>query len=103
MAFSKSFPRTVKTSAYPKWEEVTISDDEEKEVEQKCRHENIKIMLDCIEDAKNIIEKRLLKRYQTDLINIAIALFEKRASHAVFWKESKAKERFDKLFQSVKK
>ena len=28
--------------------------------------------------------------------NLAIALFEKRASHQVFWKESKAKEKFDK-------
>ena len=26
---------------------------------------------------------------------IAIALFEKKSSHVVFWKESKAKEKFD--------
>ena len=28
----------------------------------------------------------------------AISLFEKRASHVVYWKESKAKEKFDEMF-----
>jgi len=39
-----------------------------------------------------------LKDYQTDLIHIAISLFEKRASHSIYWKESKAKEKFDGMF-----
>ena len=97
MVFSKSFPRTVKGSNYPRWEEVSISDEQEREVEQEARHENVRLMKQCIEDAKQIIEDKDLKKYQTDLINISIALFEKRASHSVFWKESKAKEKFDKL------
>ena len=36
-----------------------------------------------------------MKEYQTDIINMAISLFEKRASHSVYWKESKAKDKFD--------
>ncbi len=98
MPFSKSFPRTIKGSNYPRWEEVFISDEEESKEEQKCRIENIRLIKECVEDAKKIFEEKGLKRYQTDLIRTAIALFEKRASHSVYWKESKAKEKFDKLF-----
>ena len=97
MPFSKSFPRTVKGSNYPKWEEVFISEEEAQE-EQKCRIENIRLMKECVEDAKKIFEEKNLKHYQTDLIRMSIALFEKRASHSVYWKERKAKEKFDELF-----
>jgi hypothetical protein len=100
MAFSKSFPRTIKGSNYPRWEEIFISEQEEAEEEQKCRIENIRLIKECIEDAKKIFEERNLKRFQTDLIRMSIALFEKRASHSVYWKESKAKEKFDKLFSN---
>ncbi|MEK6949283.1 MAG: hypothetical protein AABX34_03610 [Nanoarchaeota archaeon] len=98
MPFSKSFPKTSKTSAYPQWEEVFLTEAEEKEVDQKSRAENINLFRECIEDAKSIMKERGLKDYQTDLTHIAIALFEKRASHIVYWKESKAKEKFDEMF-----
>lgn len=95
MPFSKSFPRTTEGSNYPKWEEVSISDEEERLEEQKAREENLNLMKECIEDAKNIAQEKQLKPFQTDLVNIAIALFEKRASHSVYWKERKAKDKFD--------
>ena len=98
MPFSKSFPKQSKTSSYPQWEEITLTDAEEKLEEAKARNENIKLMKDCIDDAKAIMQEKGLKDYQTDIINMAIALFEKRASHSVYWKESKAKERFDEMF-----
>jgi len=98
MGFSKRFPRTVKGQAYPEWEEIFITEEEEKQEEQKSRKENIRLMNECIEDAKKVIKDGNLKPYQTDLINIALALFEKRASHTIYWKEEKAKEKFDKLF-----
>jgi hypothetical protein len=98
MPFSKTFPRTIKGSNYPRWEEVFISDEEETQEEQKCRIENIRLMKECVEDSKKIFEEKDLKRYQTDLIRTAVALFEKRASHSVYWKESKAKEKFDDMF-----
>ena len=47
---------------------------------------------------KKIMQEKSLKSYQTDLIHIAISLFEKRASHSIYWKESKAKEKFDGMF-----
>ncbi len=95
MPFSKSYPKTTDKSVYPKWEEVFLSEEEEKEQEKLCRKENLRLMQECIEDAKKIMTARGLKDYQTDVINIAISLFEKRASHQVFWKETKAKEKFD--------
>jgi len=98
MPFSKSFPRVTDKSVYPVWEEIFLSDEEEQLEEQKCKEENIRLMKECIDDAKKIIEEKNLKQYQTDIIKIAISLFEKRASHSVYWKESKAKEKFDEKF-----
>jgi len=98
MPFSKSFPKQSKTSSYPQWEEITLTTEEEKAEEQRCRQENIKLIKECIDDAKALMHDKSLKDYQTDLVNIAIALFEKRASHSVYWKESKAKEKFDEMF-----
>ena len=98
MSFSKSFPKQSKTSSYPQWEEISLTDAEEKEQEAVSRAENIVLFKECIEDAKSIMKDKGLKDYQTDLIHIAISLFEKRASHTIYWKESKAKEKFDEMF-----
>lgn len=95
--YSKSFPKTVEGSTYPKWEEVSLDDSEEKVVEIACKEENIKLMKECVDDARKVFSEKGLKDYQTDVVNMAIALFEKRASHSIYWKESKAKEKFDKL------
>jgi len=95
MPFSKNFPRTIEGSNYPRWEEVFLNEEEERKVEQKCREENITLMKECIEDAKKLMVEKEMKNYQSDLISLAISLFEKRASHEVYWKESKTKEKFD--------
>ena len=98
MPFSKSFPKQSKTSNYPQWEEITLTEEEEREVEQKAKEENIRLFKECIEEAKSIIQEKGLKDCQTDLIHITIALFEKRASHEIYWKENKAKQTFDEMF-----
>ena len=97
MAFSKSFPRTTDKSTYPMWEEVFLTDEEEQEEEKKCREENIELMKECIDDAKALIETKGFKGFKEDILKVAVSLFEKRASHFVYWKEKKAKEKFDKL------
>jgi len=97
MAFSKTFPKSSDKSVYPKWVEIFLTEAEEKEQESLCRIENVRLMRECINDAKKIIKEKNLREYQTDVINMAIALFEKRASHAIYWKESKAKEKFDSM------
>lgn len=99
MGFSKSFPRNIEGSNYPRWEEVSITDEEEKQEEERARQENISLMKQCINDAKAILAEMDMKEYQTDAVNMAISMFEKRASHSVYWKESKAKEKFDKAFE----
>ncbi|MBS3131763.1 hypothetical protein J4212_04995 [Candidatus Woesearchaeota archaeon] len=99
MAFSKSFPRASKTSPYAQWEEISLTAEEEKAAEKECKEENLRQMKECIEDAKLIMKEKGLKDYQTDLIHMAISLFEKRASHSIYWKESKAKEKFDEKFK----
>ncbi|MBI4439770.1 hypothetical protein HY638_02255 [Candidatus Woesearchaeota archaeon] len=81
---------------YPKWEDVALTEEEEREVEKLCRVENIRLMKECIEDAKHIIDAMELKRFQTNLVEVGIALFEKRASHSVYWKENRAKDKFSK-------
>lgn len=98
MAFSKKFPREVDGSNYPKWEEIFLTEEEEKEQEHRCRQENLKLMKECMDDAKLIMEDKGMKEYQSDLISLAISLFEKRVSHSVYWKENKCKEKFDALF-----
>jgi len=97
MGFSKTFPKTIAGSNYPVWEEVFLSEEEETEEEKKCRFENIKLMKECIADAEQILKDSKLKDFQTNVIDMAISLFEKRASHSVYWKESRAKEKFDQL------
>jgi hypothetical protein len=96
MAFSKSFPKTSKTSSYPQWEEISLTEEEEKSSEQLSRIENIKIFKQCIDDAKSIVIEKGLNESDAGIINVARALFEKRSSHEIYWKENKAKEKFDK-------
>ena len=77
MAFSARFPRTTDKSMYPKWEEIYLSENEELELDELARKENIKLMRECIRDAKKIVLDEKLKDFQTDIIHIAISLFEK--------------------------
>ncbi len=100
MVFYKSFPRESPKGGYPKWEEIALNDAEEKEQEAIARRENIEVLKQCIEDSKAIMREKNLKPFQNDMMNVAIALFEKRASHSVYFKENKAKEKFDIKFPS---
>lgn len=97
MVFSKNYPKTSDKSVYPKWIEISLTEQEELEAEKECRIENVKIMNECIEDAKIIIKEQKLFENQNHVTRIANALFDKRASHAVFFKENKTKEKFDEL------
>ncbi|PIN76580.1 hypothetical protein COV17_01885 [Candidatus Woesearchaeota archaeon CG10_big_fil_rev_8_21_14_0_10_36_11] len=98
MVFSKTFPRTAKDSSYPTWEEVYLTEDEEKDVEEKCKREHFVILDECLRDAKAVAIKNAINT-EENVTQLAIALFEKRASHSIFWKENKAKEKFDRMFK----
>lgn len=93
MGFKKSFRQTSDKSAYPKWVEVELNDEEEKEAAKTARQKNVKIMMQSIEDAKLVAQEKDLD--SPAITEIARSLFDKRASHTVFHKERKAREKFD--------
>jgi len=95
MSFYKSFPKRTEKTIYPRWEEISLSAEEEKLIEQKAALENVELMKQSIDEAMKIFEEKNLKKYQTDMIRLAIALFEKKASHNVYHKERKAKDKFN--------
>jgi hypothetical protein len=98
MAFSKSFPRTVGTSSYPIWEEIFLTEDEEREIEEISKKENVELMQSCFDDAKKIIIEKSNNESSGDIVSVAISLFNKLASHSVYHKENKTKEKFDEKF-----
>ena len=94
MAFTKSFPRTLPGSSFPIWEEVELTAEEEREVEERCRRENFHLLDGCLQEAKALAIQHRMN--QEDIVaRLAVALFEKQASHSIFWKEHRAKEKFD--------
>ena len=95
MPFSKTFPKTVPGSNYPQWEEVTLTAEEEQQSREECSQENFQLMDECLKEAKVLAIKHSINTDE-NVARIAIALFEKRASHEIYWKESKAKDKFDK-------
>lgn len=98
MVFSKTFPKTVPGSNYPSWEEVFLTEEEERLVEEKCRQNNFLLMNECLQEAKVLAIKNGVND-DHNVMGLAVALFDKRASHVVFWKESAAKEKFEKVNQ----
>jgi hypothetical protein len=94
MGFKKSFRQTSDKSAYPKWVEVELTEDEEKEAAKKARQKNVKIMMQCVDDARLVADEKDLDSPAVQ--EIAKSLFDKRASHTVFHKERRAREKFDK-------
>jgi hypothetical protein len=98
MPFSKTFPKKDPGSSYPIWEEIYLTQQEELEAEQECHKDNFRLLDQALNEAKIMAIKHGLNSDE-NRIQLAIALFEKKASHAIFWKENKAKEKFDKLFK----
>jgi len=96
MVFVKSFPKRGESRAYPEWVDVALTDGEERAVEQKAREENIRLFKECLDDAREVIREKQLKPFDDNLIEITKTLFDKRASHAVFWKENACRDKFEK-------
>ncbi|MBN1544758.1 hypothetical protein JW898_04840 [Candidatus Woesearchaeota archaeon] len=102
MVFSKNFAREVEGSNFPKWEEIFLSAQEEREREQVARQENLFLMRQCIADARNVLKDEHMMDMQSHVLSVAMSLFKKRASHAVFYKEEKCKEKFLKYWGKFK-
>jgi len=103
MVFSKTFPREIEGSNYPKWEEIFLSAQEEREREQVARQENLFLMRQCLADARNILKDEKMMDMQSHVLSLANSLFKKRASHAVHYKEEKCKDKFLRYWGKFKK
>lgn len=97
MVFAKRFPKDVPGSRFAEWVEVELSDAEEARVEADARSEHIRLMRECVKDAQQILSDEQLKDYQTNLVRVAVSLFDKRASHVVWHKEEAARNKFEKI------
>ena len=95
MAFYKRFPKHTEGSVYPKWVEVTLSEEEERSVEKNARDEQVKLFKECVEDAEKLASGRNMKLDQAEIISIASEFFDKRASHVVYLKENRCRAKFD--------
>jgi len=91
MTFAKRFPKDRKGSPFASWEEVELSPEEERDVEELHRQESVRIMRECIADSQKISAD-----LKTDVTAIAVALFNLRASHVVYRKEDRAKQKMEK-------
>ncbi len=96
MAFYKRFPKHTEGSVYPKWVEITLSEDEERDVEQKAREEQAGLFKECLDDAEKLASERNMKLSHADIISIASEFFDKRASHVVYLKEKASRKKFDR-------
>ncbi|HLC51954.1 MAG TPA: hypothetical protein VJI98_01785 [Candidatus Nanoarchaeia archaeon] len=98
MPFSKTFPKKDPNSSYPIWEEIYLTKEDEQQAEDLCSKENFRLLDQALNEAKIIAIKHGLNTDE-NRIKLAVALFEKKASHSIFWKENKAKEKFDQIFK----
>jgi hypothetical protein len=102
MVFSKSYPRELNTGS-TRWEEMFLTAQEEREREQVARQENLFLIRQCIADARNVLKDEKMMDMQSHVLSMAMTLFKKRASHAVFYKEEKCKEKFLKYWGKFNK
>ena len=101
MVFSKSFPRETNDGS-TKWEEMFFTAQEEREREQVARQENLFLIRQCVADARNVLKDEKMMDMQSHVLSVAMTLFKKRSSHAVFYKEEKCKEKFLKYWGKFK-
>lgn len=88
--FIRRIPKTVKGSPYPNWVEVKLTEEEAANIMMEAKEQHKTIFKFCIEDAKQILEETNIYKLEDapiiaeNIIQVAVALFDKRASHVVF-------------------
>ena len=93
----KPFPRQ---TSQPTWEEVKLSNEEEHETEKQARFNHKKIMDVALEDSRELAIKHGVNT-ESAVAQMAIAFFEKRSSHVVYWKERKAHSKFEEKNKKI--
>ncbi|MCF7861294.1 hypothetical protein K9M79_03525 [Candidatus Woesearchaeota archaeon] len=93
MTYIKSFPRTKDSTTH--WVDIKLDDKEEQKVSAIHRNLNKNLYQQCLKDAAVILEKSEMKEFQTNIVQIATALFNKRSSHLVYSKDSYCREKLE--------
>ena len=81
------------------WRDVSITPEQEEEVKAETRTLHNALMVQCINDAKEVVRKSFPGGDVSQVLytTIATELFRLRASHSQFAREKKAKEVFDEM------
>ena len=95
MAFTKCFPRERPATA---WQEVVLTPQEEQQIEAVAYSQNIHLLERCLLDTLELVRTCGLREQGivvdfSGLCQLSVALFEKSASHVVFFKERACKEK----------
>lgn len=75
---------------------MELTAQEERETEQVCRQENLYLLRQCLADARNIMKDEKLMDMQNHTIQMAIALFEKRAENIAEHKQQKIQQKIQR-------
>jgi hypothetical protein len=102
VVYSRSYPRQDESGA-PRWVEIFLSAQEEREREQIARQENLYLVRQCLSDARNVIKSEQLMDMQSHVLSIALALFKTRAQHASEYKDELCRQKFEKYWGSLAK
>ena len=79
------------------WKDISLSIEEEVEVESSEWNLHDTIMRECLTDATKILRSKEVEVTPMTTINLAVALFDKRASHVQYGREAKAREKFETM------
>ena len=92
--YVKSFP-----DGSGSWVPTYLNDEQEEEVKAKSREEHNALMIQCINDAKEVIRRAFPGGDVSQVLytTIAVALFDKQVSHLQYHRERLAKEVFDEM------
>lgn len=101
MSLAKRFPTEVNkeiTTKETRWEEYNLTQKEEKLIHNQSVARHKALFAECFSLASKIIEDEGAKPYQTSLVNVAIALFNKHARHEHFMQEEFLRLKHEKKY-----
>jgi len=92
MTYSKSF------NIKGVWKRGVLHNEEEKRIERETKRIHDELLADCIDRATAILDEKFKDYDRKDVINIALALFDKSASHVVFHKDEVIREALERYW-----
>ena len=103
MPFSKSFPRTIKGSNYPRWEEIFISEQEESEEEQILSSPARELDIFAREEMLKQLRTPGIEAFATSIAEQQKRLAESLTGSSAFEKMREQQEQLAKAIERLKK